>query len=94
MLLAVCTFAQNKHVAQCKMNSKSYVVASQDVNSTKIEVEGYGDAANSTVVVTYKVNGGGVQEYTVTIKNGYGEVRAGNALGKLIKVSNIVCYDK
>ena len=94
-LLSVCVFADGyQYTAQCKMNSTSYVVAEQDSNSSLVIVHGYGEAANSTVVIITapKRNADGTRyNYSVTIKNGYGE-KVINSDWRVVEVSNIVCY--
>lgn len=93
-VISIAAYAWD-YTAQCKMgDGVSYVVASQDSNSCKVKVNGYGKAANCTVVITTvpKNNPNGTAyTYTVTVKNGYGEVNI-NDSWRVSKVENIVCY--
>lgn len=94
-VLSLCVFAAGyEYTAQCKINSTSYVVAEQNDRDGLVIVHGYGEAANSTVVITTapKDNINGTRyDYTVTIRDGYGEKNI-NSSWRIISVSNIVCY--
>jgi len=83
------------YTAQCKMgDGVSYVVASQSNLSPNVTVNGYGQAANCTVVITTvpRQNPEGTPyTYKVTVKDGYGEVQI-KTDWRVSKVENIVCY--
>lgn len=94
-IFSICAFAAGyKYTAQCKMNSTSYVVVEQEDSSGRVIAHGYGDAANSTVVITTapkKDINGTKYTATITIQNGYGETTI-NSAWRVISVSNIACY--
>lgn len=97
-ILVCCLFsivAYADYTAQCKKNSSSYVVASQQSIGETITVRGYGDCANSTVIVEVEYTGptksyGTTATYTCDIKNGTGTVKPSSNY-RLRGVSNIVC---
>lgn len=89
LIASISAFAF-EYTAQCKINSTSYVVASQEAGSKTIKVSGYGQATNATVIVTVQSTGYHKSTYTVTIKNGSGEVEI-DKNSTLVKVDNIVC---
>lgn len=106
-VFSICTFANFEHisftevvgsqekakyVAQCKMNSTSYVVAEQVKGTYKIIARGYGEAANCTVVATV-MRGEEYNQHTIVIKDGQGAITL-DYFGVLVKVENIVCFDK
>ena len=107
-VFSICTFANFEHisftevvgsqesakyVAQCKMNSTSYVVAEQVKGSKNIIARGYGEAANCTVVAT-TMYCGEYNQHTIVIKDGKGAITLDHYSENLVKVENIVCFDK
>lgn len=93
LFISISAFAW-EYTAQCKMSDGySYVVASQQANSSVVELRGYGKAANCTVVITTvpQANPNGTSyTYRADIRDGKGSITINNAW-KISKVENIVC---
>ena len=82
-----------EYTAQCKVNSRSYVVASQESNGQVVKLNGYGDCANCKVIITTVPKNdpsGTSYTYSVVISNGSGEVYV-NPAWRVSRVDNIVC---